>query len=319
MEKKKIKIGFCGFWSSFNPENNEFTNILKNKYDVVISDNPDYLFVSPLGNPYEHMKYDCIKIAFQGEELTPDFSMFDYAIGFDYLSFGDRYIRYPLCFFGKKPWHAPSLSKEEARCILKKKDIFCNLIYNEDSIGNVRSELFALLNKYKRTDSYGRFINSVGGQGVSHKQKREILRRSKFTVAVEGCNYPGVATEKITQPFEEHSVPIFYGNNRIENDFSPKSFINCHAFSSLEEAVEEVIRLDNDDEAYIEMLTSSPLIYESYTDELFEQFVNFLYNIFDQDYDDAKRRVESVISENYSALYRSLRRFVKLMPARRKQ
>ena len=80
-----------------------------------------------------------------------------------------------------------------------------------------------------------------------------------------------------------------------------------------------MIRLDNDDEAYIEMLTSSPLIYESYTDELFEQFVNFLYNIFDQDYDDAKRRVESVISENYSALYRSLRRFVKLMPARRKQ
>lgn len=46
MKKKKIKINFKYFWEGFDPNNNFFTNILKKKYDVIISDNPDYLFYS---------------------------------------------------------------------------------------------------------------------------------------------------------------------------------------------------------------------------------------------------------------------------------
>jgi hypothetical protein len=34
------------FWEGFNPENNFFTNLLRKKYDVIISENPDYLFYS---------------------------------------------------------------------------------------------------------------------------------------------------------------------------------------------------------------------------------------------------------------------------------
>ena len=44
MKKKTIKIGFKYFWGGFNPEDNFFTNLLKRRYNVVISDKPDYLF-----------------------------------------------------------------------------------------------------------------------------------------------------------------------------------------------------------------------------------------------------------------------------------
>jgi hypothetical protein len=44
MKKKKIKIGFKYFEEGFNPENNFFTNLLRKEYEVVISENPDYLF-----------------------------------------------------------------------------------------------------------------------------------------------------------------------------------------------------------------------------------------------------------------------------------
>jgi alpha(1,3/1,4) fucosyltransferase len=46
MKKKKIKINFMNFWEGFNPENNFFTNLLRRNYEVVIEDNPDYLFYS---------------------------------------------------------------------------------------------------------------------------------------------------------------------------------------------------------------------------------------------------------------------------------
>ena len=96
---KTIKIDFIGFWNSFKKTDNPFYNILKTRYNVMISDEPDYLFVSPLGKAFEFMKNNCIRIFFAGEEIVPDFNLFDYAIGFDDIIFGDRYIRIPLCFF----------------------------------------------------------------------------------------------------------------------------------------------------------------------------------------------------------------------------
>ena len=299
--KKTVKVNFIGFWNSFNKEDNLFYNILSKKYIVEISDNPDYLFVSPLGKAYDFMKYDCIRIYYSGEEIVPDFNLFDYAIGFDDIEFGDRYIRYPFCFMKNDSfWSADKLSAEKAEDILSKKDIFCNLIYNEDSVGGYRKELFEALCRYKKVDAYGRYLNNVNGNGISYLEKREILRRSKFTIAVEGCNYLGVTTEKITHPFEEHSIPIFFGNKNINSDFNENAFVNCHSFSSIEDVVNRIIELDNDDDLYLDMLTSSPLVNDDYAKDKYYALEDFLYNIFDQDLNDCKRRVDSIVSRHYN-------------------
>jgi len=46
MKKKTIKINFKYLHDGFNPEDNFFTNLLRKEYNVVISENPDYLFYS---------------------------------------------------------------------------------------------------------------------------------------------------------------------------------------------------------------------------------------------------------------------------------
>ncbi len=46
MKKKTIKINFKNFWKGFNPKDNYFTDILKRKYKVVLSEKPDYVFYS---------------------------------------------------------------------------------------------------------------------------------------------------------------------------------------------------------------------------------------------------------------------------------
>jgi alpha(1,3/1,4) fucosyltransferase len=44
--KKTVKVNFKYFWETFNPENNFFTNLLRKNYNVIVSDNPDYMFYS---------------------------------------------------------------------------------------------------------------------------------------------------------------------------------------------------------------------------------------------------------------------------------
>ena len=94
----KKKIGFCGFWDGFNIQNNLMTQILRERYELEFSKNPDYLFVSSFGNPFTYMQFDCIRILYTGEPLSPDFNVFDYAIGMEHMTLPDadgknRYFR----------------------------------------------------------------------------------------------------------------------------------------------------------------------------------------------------------------------------------
>ena len=91
---KKIKIDFVDFWRGFDKEHNFIVDTLRQKYEVEITAACDYLFYSAFG--YENAKYDCVKIYFTGENIVPDFNLCDYALGFHYIDFGERYMRFPL-------------------------------------------------------------------------------------------------------------------------------------------------------------------------------------------------------------------------------
>ena len=92
---RTIKIGFVDFWPDFDYKKFFMYNYLSKYYHLIISDEPDYLFCSSFG--YKHWKYsNCIKIYYTAENLIPDFNIYDYGIGFYYLSLEDRYLRFPL-------------------------------------------------------------------------------------------------------------------------------------------------------------------------------------------------------------------------------
>ena len=89
-----IKVNFCDFWPGFET-NNLLMTFVKRYFDISIDENPDYLFYSVYGNTNLDYK-NCIKILFTGENLVPDFNLCDYALGFHYIDFEDRYMRFPL-------------------------------------------------------------------------------------------------------------------------------------------------------------------------------------------------------------------------------
>ena len=298
---KKIKIDYCGFWSSFNKEKNLFSILLSKHFNVEISDNPDFVICSNRGKPFEYMQYDCPRIMFMGENLSPDFTAFDYVIGFDYLEFGDRYFRLPFAFYfdDAKPWTPEKLTKEKAKDILFRKKHFCNFIYGHQSSHGMRERLFIELSSYKKVVSPGKFMNNQNTQGCTWREKREFLNQSKFTIAGDSIEYPGFFTEKIIQPFISHSIPIYFGNPRINEDINKKAFVWCKSTreEDIKSTIEQVKYLDTHDDAYIEMLMEYPLLSEGYLVKKYEELEMFLVNIFSQTCEEAYRRVRHFCAE----------------------
>ena len=233
-----------------------------------------------------HRSDDSIKILLNGENFVADFNAFDYAVGFDHLTFGDRYLRSPLFAhyrsFGDLVGRTQQMSDEQ---LLNRK--FCSFVVSNADFGDpMRKWFFERLSKYKPVASGGRWMNNVGGPV---KDKVDFCRGYKFNIAFENSASPGYTTEKIMEAYAAESVPIYYGNPTVETDFRSESMVRVMGKNDIARAVEEVIRLDNDDAAYLakcrerSFTESDPIVYEKRLEE-------FLVHIFEQPLEKARRR-----------------------------
>lgn len=306
--KKTVRIDFCGFWGSFKKDDNLFTKMLSRHFNVEISENPDFVICSNRGEPFEYMKYDCVRIMFMGENMSPDFTAFDYAIGFDFMEFGDRYFRLPFAFYfdNAKPWIPEKLTYDKAKEILDSKKYFCNFIYGHPSSHGMREKLFETLGDYKTVVSPGSYLNNTGDgkKRCSWQEKHEYVWLSKFTISGDSIAYPGFVTEKIVDPFRDHSIPVYFGSTRIDEDFNTDSFIWCRCEADLNDTLERVKYIDTHDDEYINMLMDCPLHNESYLLNKYDELEKFLVNIFSQDKDEAIRRIRFFCAENHEKYLR---------------
>ena len=107
----------------------------------------------------------------------------------------------------------------------------------------------------------------------------------------ENSSTPGYTTEKILQAFAAQTVPIYWGDPRIGEEFSEASFINCMKYDSFEKVIKKVIELDNDDEQYTEYL-KAPIFNDTIQEiDYYDRLEKFLINIFSQQPEKAMRRV----------------------------
>ena len=271
---KTIKVKFVDFWENFDPRHNFIADIISKKYRIELSDAPDYLIFSVFG--YENIDYhNCTKIFYSGENITPDFNICDYAIGFNFLSFGDRYIRMPFyTAYGVRQLAAPKVIVPEV--VLNRK--FCSFVVSNAKGAPERERFFQLLSEYKQVDSGGRYKNNVGGPVPD---KNDFIKNYKFNIAFENSMCDGYTTEKIMEPMLVNSAPIYWGNKLIDRDFNPASFVNVSSYSSLEEAVEHIVRLDQNDDEYLSLLSAPWFNEENYLNWE-EQLIAFFDNIFEK-------------------------------------
>lgn len=261
-----IKVKVTDFEYGSNPESNFLLRFLRENYEVELSEDPDFLIYSVWGN--EHCKYDCVKIFYTGEPAAPDFNECDYAIGFDNISFGDRYMRLPL--------FAMQLTREiQNRERFRKTELnnrhFCNFVYNNETVGKgavLRKEFCKKLMEYKAVDCPAAILHNMQSEilssrfsGMWYQSKLDFIKNYKFTIAFENSLINGYTTEKLLQPLMVGSIPIYFGNAQVAKDFNPRAFINAADYGNdFDAVIERVKEIDADDRKAMDMILCPPMV-----------------------------------------------------------
>jgi alpha(1,3/1,4) fucosyltransferase len=248
--KPFITLDFVDFWPSLVKTNNYIYNLLAKVYTIEISSNPDVVFYSVYGK--KHLQYNCLKILYCAENKRPDFTGCDYALTFDLIEH-PRHFRWPLYAHHidyENAWETLTKTRTKDQCyeILKSKNKFCCMVISN---GNAKDRLkfFHQLSSFKKVDSGGKYLNNIGKPVAN---KIQFIKDYKFVFAFENSSYGGYTTEKIIQPFITHSIPIYWGNKKINLDFNEKAFVNANY--PAEQVIKQIMELDSNDQLFVEML-----------------------------------------------------------------
>lgn len=318
MSDKKIKIYYIGaknIEAVIRTMQIEDLPIVKDF--VLDSENPDYLIATP--GIYTHIEtartfrkyaYDKnipIRILFSEEAIGPDFMLFDYAVTWNWnLSYMDRTSRLPP--YVSRAEEVNNLSFSEAKALLKRgKKRFCNFIYSNGIAHPNRDKLFHAISAYKKVDSLGRHMNNVNTL-IDAKEESDklglwpswyyegirIKSKYKFSIASENAIFDGYTSEKLLTSLLAHTVPIYWGNPHVVDEYNPEAFINCNDYKNFEEVVKRVREIDEDDDLWAHIV-SQPIHTEAQkknTKKKREDYLKFITKIFTQPLNEAKRRPE---------------------------
>jgi hypothetical protein len=237
--------------ASFNPQDNVFTRLLANEYDVrvVPMAEADVLVYSTFGDA--HRAFRGRKIFYSSENVLPDFDACDHAITFCHLPDDPRHYRLPQYVFYVDD--ARRLTKSagfDAAAALRSKTKFCNFVVSNPRCPE-RNRFFRMLNRRKSVDSGGRHFNNLGRTVTD---KLAFVRDYKFTLAFENSASSGYTTEKLVEPMLADSLPIYWGNPQVSRDFNPRSFIDVSIFSDFNAAIDHILKVDSDDNLYLSYL-----------------------------------------------------------------
>jgi hypothetical protein len=329
----KVKVKFIN-GLSFHDSIPEILGDLVNEFEFVDEpEHPDVVIFGPYGN--EKPNKDCIKVGYYCENFLPNLDICDYAFGVPY----EEEIKHPnyrrIDFHGFQP---ARLIKESnyAEKAISQHTHFCNFLYRNPV--SYRESFFDELSKYKIPDSPGVSRNNMPSLASDkilnrYDSKLPFIKKYKFTIAFENYTYPGYHTEKILEPMEAGSIPIYIGNPEIAKHFNVKSIIHGRDFilntqdpvtlflqkiaqpdyndwrpsifnspydrvrrkikkigrqtklswefrHGFEALIEEIIRLDKDDDAYYSKLSEPWLINNQIPDR--SRFLNQWRTIFNR-------------------------------------
>ena len=280
MTKRSISIDFCDFHPNFRKGDNFYFNLLKERFDPILSDQPEFLIYSSHG--HEHRLHSGVKIFVSGESNPPDYRDCDYSLTCRKVD-DPRHLQLP--FYVRYGTAASIVKKDDApERILAGKTKFCSFVVRSHNPRKNRNrlEFFQRLSRYKKVDSGGGFMNNIGGPIPGFTaEKVHFLKNYKFNIAFENGSFPGYTSEKIFEPMVARCLPIYWGNPLIAEEFNPKSFLNYADFPSEGALIEKIIELDRDDAKYLEYLRQ-PYFYNDEPNIYFsrERMLDFFERIF---------------------------------------
>jgi hypothetical protein len=228
----RLKIWFTDFWPEWKDED-FITPILSKHFEVVLDRNkPDVLFHSIFNRMSDTPNYKCKKVLILAENWRPSQFKSDYSISFDPHS--QTNFRLPLWQIYLLLW--PHLKDRLYNRLNYKEEQFerwCAFTVSNPS-NFMRNSAYQMLNDYKRVHSYGKaFMNDVSLQKATEGRywrdaKDEFLLKHphKFMITYENTPYRYYCTEKLMDAFLVGSLPIYWGDTKVAEDWNKDAFID---------------------------------------------------------------------------------------------
>lgn len=276
---KDLKIAYADFWPEWNIED-FVTPLLEKGFNVIIDqNNPDVLIHSIFNRMQDSKRYKCKKILVLAENWRADQFGSDLTISFDPHS--STNYRLPLwqIYLILWPQLRESLFDYKANWNLLDFKRFCSFTVSNSS-NFIRNGAFQQLSSYKKVHSYGRYMtNDMSIQNLPKESYWRDLKNEffistphKFMMTYENSSYPYYCTEKIMDAFLVGSVPIYWGDPKVIEDWNEKAFISAMRHPNT--WLNIVKELDQNDEKFMEMY-SQPV----FTDEQSEKHLKNMDNI----------------------------------------
>jgi hypothetical protein len=225
-------------------------------------DEADLCVTSVFGNVYTDPSKT---IAYIGENVRPNFLLYNHSLSFDCDTYGGRNHCLPL-WYSRLAWPGFEQKRrndnsqnhgydqlidiksllEPRKLDMDSKNKFCTLIANNPE--SLRVTLYKALSEYKQVDGYGNmFMYSL------KLSKFDILPKYKFCLCPENSIYNGYITEKLIDAYAAGAVPIYSGTKSVTKDFNPKSFLNYQDFMDTTAFTNYIQNLDTHEEFYRKM------------------------------------------------------------------
>ena len=254
-----MNISFTDFWGDFQNNSNFFIDVIRDIYPharvVPFSNDTDILVYSCFGNTHHYAnRTKTKKIYYTGENIRPNFNECDCSLTFDYYQ--GKNFRLPLWmlqidWFNKITYVNPQFvlpvnSINDNNFINNDKTKFCCAVFNTDS--PYRFETVNKLSTYKKVDCFGKpHGNWFYGEDIKYK----TLSNYKFNICFENTLYPGYFTEKLFHAKTAGTVPIYWADKSLSQDFNTKAFINLYDFNNdVDKLIKYIKIVDQDDELY---------------------------------------------------------------------
>jgi hypothetical protein len=278
---KTLKLDFADFYG-IQKNNNFFTNLLSPYFDIELNCRPDLLIFSNSG--HINRLHSCKKIYVTGESLAPNWKHTDYAMTSHHLD-DSRHIRLPYYVWGTPgTWQDLIKNQDQITKLIKTRQQFCSAVITNANLKRTatRINFFKKLNAIETIASGGSFMNNYGDIGSGPINKINFIKNYKFNLCYENTRQTGYITEKLTDAMLAKTIPIYWGCDRVGEEFNKKSFLLRNDYSSDEEFIEKIIEVHRNPKIYEEMLrepyfiNNQPNIYYD-----LNRIVNFIQDVVD--------------------------------------
>ncbi len=276
----------------------------------------DYFIGGDFG--YKHETFQGIKIFYTGENHKTNLNDYDYGLTHELIE-DDRRHRFPywqssalfVPTYRELVAHQPApISPDEL--VAQQRD-FCAFICR-NPVCRKRNQLVSHLNDIRKVNCAGPLMNNVGfllPKGADCKL--EYCGKHLFTIAYENEAHRGYQTEKILDGLASRSIPIYWGNPLVNEEFNPDAFVHARNFPSEKALIRHILEL-SEDPVRMAAIINAPRYRDPQVLEKAESaLLDFFARIFERGPGATRRsryqRAQAVLSRFYGhGLFRTIRR-----------